>query len=79
MAKEGEMDEGTHTQHDSDLNPDDYERPPTDWSVDPIEAGTDRIHNKVSSMLKKLSKSKDKEEVKEGQEDLDAILRIIRK
>ena len=84
MAKEGEMDEGAHTQHYHDANKftgdiDHGERPPTDWSTDPIEAGTDRIHNKVSSMLKKLSKSKDKEEVKEGQEDLDAILRIIRK
>jgi hypothetical protein len=84
MAKEGEMDEGEHTQHYDDANKftgdiDHGDRPPTDWSVDPIEAGTDRIHNKVSSMLKKLSKSKDKEEVKEGQEDLDAILRIIRK
>jgi hypothetical protein len=56
MAKEGEMDEGTHTQYDSDLNPNDYKRKPTDWSVDPIEAGTDRIHNKVASMLDKLKK-----------------------
>ena len=66
LAKEGEMDEGTHTQHDSDLNPDDYERPPTDWSVDPIEAGTDRIHNKISSMLKKLSKPKNSQDLDEA-------------
>ena len=143
MAKEGEMDEGSHTQYDRDLNPNDYEREPTDWSTDPIEAGTDRIHQKISSMLKKLEKPKykepnlddtslgstvldemdksqtppgrdggpregpereakpitkekmvkhasdilsksmakkdDKKDVKEGQEDLDAILRIIRK
>jgi len=134
MAKEGEMDEGAHTQHYDDANKftgdiDHGDRPPTDWSTDPIEAGTDRIHQKISSMLKKLSKPKDtegldeaaapwededeedkddkkpndttgsdgsehgghsrakhlakqaipKDEVKEGQEDLDAILRIIRK
>jgi len=130
MAKEGEMDEGEHTQHYHDANKftgdiEHGERPPTDWSVDPIEAGTDRIHQKISGMLKKLSKPKDKQEldevdtgeydarksthkdnptpeqekefrkkvdaygkeleqrqkekVKEGQEDLDAILRIIRK
>jgi len=48
--------EGTHTQHDRDLNPNDYERPPTDWSTDPIEAGTDRIHQKIASVLKRLSK-----------------------
>ena len=132
MAKEGEMDEGAHTQHYHDANTftgdvDHGERPPTDWSTDPIEAGTDRIHQKISSVLKKLSKPKDKQEldevdtgeydarksthkgettpeqekefrkkvqaygdeleqrqkekdnVKEGQEDFDAILRIIRK
>jgi hypothetical protein len=142
FAKEGEMDEGAHTQHDSDLNPNDYKRKPTDFSVDPIEASTDRIHNKVASMLDKLKKpaskpldksktdigsvleemdksqtppgrdgdprpgpdkeaktitkekmvkhasdilsksmdkAHDKKDVKEGQEDLDAILRIIRK
>ena len=66
FAEEGEMDEGTHTQHDSDLNPDDYERPPTDWSTDPIEAGTDRIHQKISSMLKKLSKPKDNQDLDEA-------------
>ena len=60
VTTEDEMDEGTHTQYDRDLNPNDYERPPTDWSVDPIEAGTDRIHQKISSMLKKLSKPEDK-------------------
>jgi hypothetical protein len=56
FAKEGEMDEGAHTQQDSDLNPNDYKRKPTDWSTDPIEASTDRIHNKVASMLDKLKK-----------------------
>jgi hypothetical protein len=61
FAKEGEMDEGAHTQQDRDLNPNDYKRKPTDWSVDPIEAGTDRIHDKISSMLKKLEKPKYKE------------------
>jgi hypothetical protein len=135
MAKEGEMDEGAHTQHYDDANKftgdmDHGDRPPTDWSVDPIEAGTDRIHQKISSMLKKLSKPKDtkeldeaaapwededeedkdkkptdskgkdgaehgghsrakhlaknaipkeKEEVKEGQDDLDTIIRLVRK
>ena len=59
-TEEDEMDEGTHTQHDRDLNPNDYERPNTDFSRDPIEAGTDRIHQKISNMLKKLSKPEDK-------------------
>ena len=66
MAKEGEMDEGEHTQHDSDLNSDDYKRPPTDFSVDPIEASTDRIHDKISSMLKKLSKPKNSQDLDEA-------------
>lgn len=48
--------EGSHTQHDSDLNPNDYERKQTDWSVDPIAAGTDRIHDKIKSMLGRLKK-----------------------
>jgi hypothetical protein len=141
-TEEDEMDEGTHTQHDRDLNPNDYDRPNTDFSRDPIEAGTDRIHQKISNILKRLEKPKspqhdkrdtdigsvldemdksqtppgrdgdprpgpervatpitkekmvkhsldtltksmdkkdDKKDVKEGQEDLDAILRIIRK
>jgi hypothetical protein len=56
FAEEGEMDEGAHTQQDRDLNPNDYERKATDWSVDPIAAGTDRIHDKVSSMLDRLKK-----------------------
>jgi len=59
-TEEDEMDEGTHTQHDRDLNPNDYDRPNTDFSRDPIEAGTDRIHQKISNMLKKLSKPEDK-------------------
>ena len=71
MAKEGEMDEGAHTQHYDDANKftgdiDHGDRPPTDWSVDPIEAGTDRIHQKISSMLKKLSKPKDTKELDEA-------------
>jgi hypothetical protein len=141
-TEDDEMDEGTHTQYDRDLNPNDYDRPNTDWSTDPIEAGTDRIHQKISNILKRLEKPKspehdkrdtdigsvldemdksqtppgrdgdprpgperlatpitkekmvkhaldllnkstakkdDKKDVKEGQEDLDAILRIIRK
>jgi hypothetical protein len=48
--------EGTHTQHDRDLNPNDYERNQTDFSRDPIAAGTDRIHDKIKSMLGKLKK-----------------------
>jgi hypothetical protein len=48
--------EGTHTQQDSDLNPNDYERKQTDWGRDPIGAGTDRIHDKIKSMLGRLKK-----------------------
>jgi hypothetical protein len=142
VTTEDEMDEGTHTQHDRDLNPNDYDRDQTDFSRDPIAAGTDRIHDKIKSMLgrlkkpasspldkrdtdigsvldemdksqtppgrdgdprpgpervatpitkekmvkhaldtltKSMDKKDDKKDVKEGQEDLDAILRIIRK
>ena len=57
-TEEDEMDEGTHTQQDRDLNPNDYDRPNTDFSRDPIEAGTDRIHQKISSILKRLEKPK---------------------
>ena len=57
-TEEDEMDEGTHTQQDRDLNPNDYERSNTDWSRDPIEAGSDRIHQKISSILKRLEKPK---------------------
>jgi hypothetical protein len=56
VTTEDEMDEGTHTQYDKDLNPNDYDRPNTDFSRDPIEAGTDRIHQKISSILKRLEK-----------------------
>ena len=58
VTTEDEMDEGNHTQQDRDLNPNDYERSNTDWSRDPIEAGSDRIHQKISSMLKRLEKPK---------------------
>ena len=58
VTTEDEMDEGTHTQYDKDLNPNDYDRPNTDFSRDPIEAGTDRIHQKISSILKRLEKPK---------------------
>jgi len=58
VTTEDEMDEGTHTQYDRDLNPNDYERSNTDWSRDPIEAGSDRIHQKISSILKRLEKPK---------------------
>jgi hypothetical protein len=58
VTTEDEMDEGNHTQQDRDLNPNDYDRPNTDWSRDPIEAGSDRIHQKISSMLKRLEKPK---------------------
>ena len=82
MAKEGEMDEGAHTQHYHDANKftgdiDHGDRPPTDWSVDPIEAGTDRIHQKISNMLKKLEKPKsperDKSETDIGSTVLDEM------
>jgi hypothetical protein len=71
FAEEDEMDEGAHTQHYDAANKftgdiDHGERPPTDWSTDPIEAGTDRIHNKISSMLKKLSKPKDNQDLDEA-------------
>ena len=71
FAEEGEMDEGEHTQHYDDANKftgdiDHSERPPTDWSTDPIEAGTDRIHQKISSMLKKLSKPKNSQDLDEA-------------
>jgi hypothetical protein len=56
VTTEDEMDEGNHTQYDRDLNPNDYDRPNTDFSRDPIEAGTDRIHQKISSILKRLEK-----------------------
>jgi hypothetical protein len=55
-TEDDEMDEGTHTQYDRDLNPNDYDRPNTDFSRDPIEAGTDRIHQKISNILKRLEK-----------------------
>ena len=37
-----------------------------DMNVDPIESGTDRIHDKISSMLKKLSKPDSNQELDEA-------------
>ena len=70
MAKEGEMDEGAHTQHYNDANKftgdiDHGDRPPTDFSADPIEASTDRIHDKISKMLKRLEKPKNEPNMKD--------------
>jgi len=73
VTTEDEMDEGTHTQYDRDLNPNDYERPPTDWSTDPIEAGTDRIHQKIASVLKRLSKPASKP-LDKSQTDIGSVL-----
>jgi hypothetical protein len=61
VTTEDEMDEGNHTQQDRDLNPNDYDRPNTDFSRDPIEAGTDRIHQKISNILKRLEKPRSPE------------------
>ena len=64
ITTEDEMDEGNHTQQDRDLNPNDYDRPNTDFSRDPIEAGTDRIHQKISSILKRLEKPRSSQQDK---------------
>jgi hypothetical protein len=73
VTTEDEMDEGNHTQQDRDLNPNDYDRPNTDFSRDPIEAGTDRIHQKISSILKRLEKSKSPEHDKRDT-DIGSVL-----
>ena len=72
-TEEDEMDEGTHTQQDRDLNPKDYASPQTDWSVDPIAAGTDRIHDKVKSMLSRLKKPASKP-LDKSQTDIGSVL-----
>ena len=79
------MDEGTHTQHAMrGRNPgaNEFEH---DFENDKI----DNIHDKISKMLKKLAKPEHEPNMKdtdigntvldEGQDDFDAILRIIRK